>query len=165
MRGEGKRWRKPSLAVPLNWVTAVMICRLSTLFHPLLFHFLLPPPFLPPLGLQGVFIFLMSRWFFFLLLLLLLSLPHSFWMEGNICHSVSPAIAWFYMECGGAKWCKVFMSWFSVGVGGWSARRDRCRLALIAPLHLQPYQYATQWANCTWLDWFNWPDPKKHTGG
>lgn len=59
-----ERWRKLSLAGPPNWVTAVMICRLSSRFPSLLFHFLFPPPSLSPSGLREVFIFLMSRWFF-----------------------------------------------------------------------------------------------------
>ena len=105
-----ERWRKLSLAGPPNWVTAVMICRLSRRFPSLLFHFLFPPPSLSPSGLREVFIFLMSRWFF--LSFFFLFLPHSFWMEGNICHTVKLAFASVCVDHGGAKWCKVFMRWF-----------------------------------------------------
>lgn len=114
-----ERWRKLSLAELPNWVTAVMICRLSSLFLSLLFHFLFPPPSLSPSGLWEVFIFLMSRWFFFFFFFL--SLPHSFWMEGNICHTVKLVFAsnvCVCVDCGGAKWCKVFMPWFWLALVG-----------------------------------------------
>lgn len=41
-----KKWkisRKPSIAAPQNQVTAVMICRLSSHFRSILFHFLISP--------------------------------------------------------------------------------------------------------------------------
>lgn len=54
------------------------------------FSFFVSPHSLSPSGLWVVFIFLMSRWFFFFCFS---SLLHSFWMEGNICHTVKPVFA------------------------------------------------------------------------
>lgn len=47
------------------------------------------------------------------LILFFVSLLHSFWMEGNICHTVKPVFAFservsVFLDCSGTKWCKVF---------------------------------------------------------
>lgn len=71
------------------------------------FSFLVSAPFPFTLRASGGFYLsnepLILSFFFFLFL------PHSFWMEGNICHTVKLAFASVCADHGGAKWCKVFM--------------------------------------------------------
>lgn len=113
-----ERWRKLSLAELPNWVTAVMICRLSSLFLSLLFHFLFPPPSLSPSGLWEVFIFLMSRWFFFFFFFCPYLIRSGWKAIFVILSSWCLHLTCVCVDCGGAKWCKVFMPWFWLALVG-----------------------------------------------
>lgn len=98
-RGRVSRWRL-FVAAPLNLVTAVMICHLSS-------HFLMPPP--TPNSVFATFgsivCFYWAMIFFFLYLMHSLSVILS-------CLCLHPITC----VCGQVKWSKVFLLWFWVAL-------------------------------------------------
>lgn len=89
-------------------------------FLSLLFHFLFPPSSLSPSGLWEVFIFLMSRWFsilfFFCRYLIRSGWKAIFVILSSRCSHLACVCVSAYVsacvDCGGAKWYKVFTPWF-----------------------------------------------------
>lgn len=78
------------------------------------FSFLVFPHSLSPSGLWEVFIFLMSRWFFsfffFVTSFVLDGRQYLSYCQVNVC--IQWARVSVFVDCGGAKWCKVFTPWF-----------------------------------------------------